>query len=86
MLGHIRADDGPAYFTVLVVAHIMVPAALVVERHWHPPLVPDLSAAILAAAMLIWQLLPRIKGAVVGLMWALGLSGDELQGDIDRHG
>lgn len=31
-LGHIRADDGPAWATILVVGHTMVPAFLVAIR------------------------------------------------------
>lgn len=85
-LGHIRADDGPAYFTVLVVAHIMVPLSLLAEQRWQPPVVPHILAAVALGSVLIWQLLPRIKGAMVGVMWALRLRGDEVQGDVDRHG
>ncbi|MGE5505806.1 MAG: DUF983 domain-containing protein [Actinomycetota bacterium] len=85
-LGHIRADDGPAYFTVLLVGHIVVPLSLLAEQTWHPPLIPHMIAAAALAGLLIWQLLPRIKGAMLGLMWALKLRGDEIQGDVDRHG
>lgn len=80
-LGHIRADDGPAYFTVLLVAHLTVPAELLAEQRWHPPLVPFLAVAITLAGLLVWQLLPRVKGAMVGLMWWLDLRGDERRGD-----
>jgi uncharacterized protein (DUF983 family) len=80
-LGHIRADDGPAYFTVLVVGHIVVPISLWVEQTWAPPVVPHIAAAILLTCLLIWQMLPSMKGAVVGLMWALRLKGDERQGE-----
>jgi uncharacterized protein (DUF983 family) len=85
-LGHIRADDGPAYFTLLIVAHLTVPASLAVEQAWHPPLLLHMAAAVVAAVVLVWLLLPRVKGAMVGLMWALGLSGSERQGDPNRHG
>lgn len=80
-LGHIRADDGPAYFTILITAHVMVPASLWAEQAWSPPLVPHLLAALALAGLLIWQLLPSVKGAMIGLMWALGLKGDEVQGE-----
>jgi uncharacterized protein (DUF983 family) len=79
VLGHIRADDGPAYFTVLAVGHLTVPAVLVVEQHWHPPLAPFVAGALVSACLLIWQLLPRIKGAMLGAMWAMGLTGEEKQ-------
>jgi uncharacterized protein (DUF983 family) len=80
-LGHIRADDGPAYFTVLIVGHMVVPAALWVEQTWAPPMVPFMAAGLVATALLTWVLLPSVKGAVLGLMWVLGLKGDEHHGD-----
>lgn len=80
-LGHIRADDGPAYFTVLIAGHVVVPVSLWVEQTWAPPVIPHVAVAILLTGLMIWQLLPSAKGAMVGLMWALGLSGDERQGD-----
>lgn len=83
-LGHIRADDGPAYFTILVVGHIVVPGALWVEQGWAPPLVPFMVAGLVVTALLTWALLPSFKGAMVGLMWRLGLRGDEHQGDGQR--
>lgn len=69
----LRADDAPAYFTILVVGHIVVPAMLMVEQYWTPAL---------WVLVLIWPpltlvlsllLLPRIKGAVIALQWALNM-------------
>lgn len=80
-LGHIRADDGPAYFTVLLAGHIVVPGALWVEQEWSPPLVPFVAGALVLTTLLIAVLLPVCKGGVVGLMWALKLSGGEMHGD-----
>jgi len=81
-LGHIKADDGPAYFTVLIAGHVMVPLVLVAEQTWHPPIETTLAVSLVGLGLLIWRLLPRVKGAVLGLMWALGLSGDEVQEDL----
>lgn len=80
-LGHIRADDGPAYFTVLLAGHMVVPGVLLVEQEWAPPLVPFVIAALVVTALLIWALLPVCKGGVVGLMWALNLHGGEMHHD-----
>lgn len=85
-LGRIKADDGPAYFTVLVAGHVVVSLALAAEQAWHPPLELQLAACVTLLGLLIWRLLPRMKGAVLGLMWAHGLKGDEVQGDQDHHG
>lgn len=80
-LGHIRADDGPAYFTLFAVAHMVVPAALWVETQWAPPMAPFVGTTMAAALALILLLLPAFKGAMVALMWHLHLKGDEMQGD-----
>ena len=32
-----RADDAPAYFTILLVGHIVVPMVLVMERYGNQP-------------------------------------------------
>lgn len=80
-LGHIRADDGPAYFTLFAVAHVVVPGALWVEQAWSPPMGPFVAATMAAALTLIGILLPAFKGATVALMWRLRLKGDERQGD-----
>jgi uncharacterized protein (DUF983 family) len=79
-LGHIRADDFPPYLTILIVGHIVVPLLLLTEQILSPPMAvqmllwPGLTVALTLAG------LPRVKGAVVGLMWALRLRGDERQG------
>ena len=45
-----RADDAPAYFTILLVGHIVVPLVLVLERYGdQPPL--WFHAAVVAAAV-----------------------------------
>jgi uncharacterized protein (DUF983 family) len=74
-LHHHRADDAPPYFTIMVVGHVIVGAILPVERAFMPPL--WLHAVVwlpLALAMSLW-LLPRIKGGIVGLQWALYMHG-----------
>ncbi|MEI9985362.1 MAG: DUF983 domain-containing protein [Aliidongia sp.] len=69
-LGDIRADDLPAYLTVLVVGHIVVPALLLFENYnfstW-----AELSVAVPVSLALIAFLLPRFKGAAAGLLWVL---------------
>ena len=68
--GQYPADDGPAYFTILIVGHVFVAPIVVVAVGWSQLW---LAAAVLVPAVMLialW-LLPRIKGAVIGLMWAL---------------
>jgi uncharacterized protein (DUF983 family) len=74
-LHHQRADDAPAYFVILIVGHIVVPIALAVETAFAPPY--WLHAALwlpLTIGMTI-ALLQPVKGALVGLQWALRMHG-----------
>jgi uncharacterized protein (DUF983 family) len=78
-LKHIRADDGPAWLTVLIVGHIVVGLALYQEMH--APLAVETSIAIylsLALAMIL-TLLPRAKGIFIGLIWAMDATGVDLR-------
>lgn len=74
------SDDFPPYLTILLVGHIVVPLFMWADNvHQFSPL---LSAAIwlpitLALCLLI---LPRMKGATVGLCWAK----DMVRGEIAR--
>jgi uncharacterized protein (DUF983 family) len=74
-LHHHRADDAPAYFTIAIVGHVVVGGALWLERAYAPA--TWVHSAIwlpLTLALSLW-LLPRIKGALVGLQWALRMHG-----------
>ena len=68
--GHYRADDAPAYFTIFAVGHIVVPLVLVLERYGHqPPLWFHALLWLPLSVLLALLLLPRIKGAVIALLW-----------------
>ncbi len=70
-----RADDAPPYFTILIVAHIVVPLILLMEQHYHPPEWVQLSVWLpMTLALTVW-FLPRIKGALIGLQWAKRMHG-----------
>ena len=74
-LSHHRADDGPAYLTILIVGHLMAPLLLIVFERWRPePLVLFTIFAIGSIALSLY-LLPRLKGAIVGLQWAKRMHG-----------
>jgi uncharacterized protein (DUF983 family) len=74
---HHRADDAPPYFTLFLVGHIVVPLALIIEHLWHPPLVLHASLWVPLALLLTLVTLPRVKGAIVALQWALRMHGFE---------
>lgn len=76
-LGHVRADDGPAWATILLVGHILAPILLGVlpNNPW-----PDwmLVAMIVPATLtLTLILLPRMKGLFIGIIWRSGCVGSE---------
>jgi len=68
--GDIRADDGPAWATILLVGHIVSPLFFVfANRDAQATLFPFLAVAGLVVALTL-VLLPRMKGLFVGLIWA----------------
>ena len=74
-LHHQRADDAPPYFTIFIVGHIMVPLVFVVERVWQPSYLVHAALWLPLTLGLTLALMPIVKGAVVGLQWALGMHG-----------
>ncbi|MCH2096357.1 MAG: DUF983 domain-containing protein [Rhodobacteraceae bacterium] len=74
-LHHHKADDGPAYLTILIVGHIMAPLLLMVFETWRPhPLTLFTTFAVGCIALSLY-LLPRLKGAIVAYQWARGMYG-----------
>jgi uncharacterized protein (DUF983 family) len=85
-LHHHRADDAPAYFTILIVGHLIVGAVLPVERAFAPPLwLHALLWGPLTLALTL-TLLPRIKGCIVGLQWAFYMHGFGAEGQPGQPG
>lgn len=74
-LHHHRADDGPAYVTILIGGHLLAPMILIAFEMFRPdPIVLSLIFILLFVALALF-LLPRIKGAFVGLQWAKRMHG-----------
>jgi uncharacterized protein (DUF983 family) len=74
-LHHQRADDGPAYLTILIVGHLLAPVLLFAFTTWRPdPLVLALVFSAGTVALSLY-LLPRLKGAMVALQWAKRMHG-----------
>ena len=74
-LHHHRADDLPPYIVILIVGHILGWAILVAETRFDSPLWLHLALWPLLALILSLLLLQPVKGAVVGLQYALGMHG-----------
>lgn len=74
-LYHHRADDGPAYLTILIVGHIMAPTMLFVYNEFEPDPMIMASVFSVGCVALSLYLLPRIKGSWVGMQWAKRMHG-----------
>jgi uncharacterized protein (DUF983 family) len=84
-LHHQRADDAPPYFTIVAVGHIILPLMLAMEIVLRPPLWAHVLIWGPATVALCLALLPMIKGAIVGLQWALYMHGfdpDDREGAV----
>ena len=71
------ADDGPAYLTILLVGHLIVAPLfffpIVWETHW----AISLPAILIPLTVITLLALPRIKGGWIGMMYALGVKGQD---------
>jgi len=72
---HHRADDGPAYLTILIVGHLMAPLLHVVFVHWRPEPLTLFTVFAVGCVALSLYLLPRLKGALIGFQWSRGMGG-----------
>ena len=81
-LSHQRADDAPPYFTIFIVGHIILPIAFAAEKVWHLSTTTHMILWLPSILILSLVLLPCVKGAVVGLQWALRMHGFGGETDI----
>jgi uncharacterized protein (DUF983 family) len=70
-----RADDLPAYLVIVIVGHVVVPIFLLIETNYSPPVWLQLSIYLPLVLFASLALLQPVKGAVVGLQWALRMHG-----------
>ncbi|HYC25481.1 MAG TPA: DUF983 domain-containing protein [Roseiarcus sp.] len=71
-----RADDAPAYITMLIVGHLVVGGVIAGEEIWpHAPMWLAAFAWLWVTLGLSLTILPRVKGALVGYQWALRMHG-----------
>jgi uncharacterized protein (DUF983 family) len=74
-----RADDLPAYLVIIIVGHIVVPMALMIETNYSPPVALQLAIYLPMTLVASLLLLQPVKGAVVGMQWALRMHGFDEQ-------
>ncbi|QBF31162.1 DUF983 domain-containing protein [Thalassococcus sp. S3] len=70
-----KADDGPAYLTILIVGHLMAPLLHVAFVKWRPDPLTLFTIFAVGCVALSLYLLPRLKGVVVAFQWARQMHG-----------
>ncbi len=72
---HHRADDGPAYLTILLVGHLVAPGLHIAFVVWRPEPLTLFTIFAVGCTALSLYLLPRLKGAMIGFQWAKKMGG-----------
>lgn len=72
---HHRADDAPAYFVILIVGHVVVPLALLVETAYRPRYRMQFAFWLPVTVLLALLLLQPVKGAIIATQWAWRMHG-----------
>ncbi|HEX3937903.1 MAG TPA: DUF983 domain-containing protein [Xanthobacteraceae bacterium] len=75
--GHYRTDDAGPWLTILVVGHITVPIILICEMNFQLPLALALAIYLPLIVGLTLFLLPRCKGIMTAILWAMKAEGSE---------
>ncbi len=66
-LSNYKSDDGPAYCTIFLVGHILIPLILLIEKKFSPPTYLQMIFWPSVTLLLSLWLLPKIKGAFIAL-------------------
>jgi len=72
---HQRADDMPAYLDIVIVGHLVVGAFVAVESFTNWPLWAHMALWTPLTLALSILFLQPLKGAVIGMQWALYMHG-----------
>lgn len=80
-LSHHRADDAPPYFTMLIVGHVVVALVLFAEITYSPPVWLHMVLWLPLTLILSLVLMRPIKGAIIGVQWALQMHGFSPESD-----
>lgn len=74
-LHHHRADDGPAYVTILIVGHVMVFALTTMWEIWRPSAMTMALTISAIAVITALTMLPRVKSMIIAYQWAKRMNG-----------
>ena len=80
-LARYPADDGPAYFTILIVGHLVIVPVLFIPWVWQGPTLVTVPVTLGFLAAVTLALLPIVKGAFIGHMAFLRATADQ----AERH-
>lgn len=80
---HHRADDAPPYFTITIVGHIIIPAMLALELMVRPEAWVHMVLWLPLTLILSLGFLRPVKGALIGLQWALYMHGFDPEAEDD---
>ncbi len=82
-MSHQRADDAPPYFTIVVVGHVIVPLMVTVALFTEISMFVQFAIWLPLTLVMTAALLQPIKGAIIGLQWALYMHGFDTRTDPD---
>ena len=68
-IGHVSTDDTAPWLTILIVGHIALPVALIIDRHSLWPFWAFIIVWHLIALGLAFAVLPRAKGFLLSIIW-----------------
>ncbi|HEU0117331.1 MAG TPA: DUF983 domain-containing protein [Alphaproteobacteria bacterium] len=72
--GYIRADDGPAWLTILLAGHITVPLYVAFETSSDVPSPLHIFFWLAFITVLVLALLPRTKAVFLSVLWHMKLA------------
>jgi uncharacterized protein (DUF983 family) len=75
--GHYRTDDAAPWLTILIVGHITVPIIFICESNFQIPLALAFALYLPLILGLTFLLLPRCKGIMAAVLWAMKAEGSE---------
>lgn len=68
-----RADDGPAWLTILLTGHIVVPLLVYLVSHDIMPYWAQIMLMFSLTIALVLGLLPSSKGAFISVLWLIAM-------------
>ncbi len=72
---HQRADDFPAYISMLITGHLLAPVVIGLELAFRPQVGVFAAIVVSLAMALMLAILQPAKGAVIAMQWWFGMHG-----------